>query len=235
MKKKYDTNPLDDTILRQAEAARGNSDFGAPPHALPPPHAQQQQSHAVYEAPTARFEPDARRFAEAPPAAIPPLFHEADLNQPYQSIFARAQPPQNAAPQSISSAAQAIVLPPTERRVLGLSLPEKWAMVLPYLPFTIGAIIAVVTLFFAARSETRVRFHAAQALALHLASWIVGIMLSFVGGIAFFGNTPAKIFQAVVFVYFVVSIARVWRGKANHIEMLDDVTDFLNEKIKPRK
>ena len=223
MKKKYDTNPLERSVLERAENARECA----------APLDDHQQTQPVYEAPTQRFETNLRSFADVPENLAPAPFHENDLTEPYQSIFV-GQPDQAANNKSVSSAVQAIVLPPTSRTVVGFGLPEKWAMILPYLPLTVGAIIAVITLFYASRSETRVRFHAAQGLALHLASWIVGIGLNFVGDFTPFGNALEKGFQIGVLVYFIVSIVRVWRGKANHIEALDDVTDFLNEKIKPK-
>src|SRR3712207_8648565 len=50
--------------------------------------------------------------------------------------------------------------------------PENVAMILPYLPFTFGGIAAAIELLLVSRSETRVRFHAAQGLALHIV-WLL--------------------------------------------------------------
>lgn len=223
MAKKYDTNPLDGDVLRRAEETR----------------AQQTETEENLQARTQFFEAQTRQFSSAAttaPASEQPTqrFEETNLDEPYHSVFNKPQSPE-IINNSVSSAAQQLILPPTSRPVLGLGLPENIAMILPYLPLTMGAIAAVIELLFVSRTETRVRFHAAQGLALHIASWIIGIMLNFVGEFLPFGNIGGNVFTAIVTVYFIISIFRVYQGKANHIEALDDITDFLNEKIKPKK
>jgi uncharacterized membrane protein len=226
MAKKYDTNPLDNDFLRRAEEAS----FGSQTQEFP---ANQTNS----------MEAETRQFVAPAPTAemqtkhLPRQFEEPNINEPYNSVFNRPQgfyAQTNAADMSVSVAAQKLVLPPTSRAILGLGLPEKIAMILPYLPFSMGAIAAVIELLFVARSETRVRFHAAQGLALHLVWWIIGAILMAFGGILPFASLNGKILTAIITIYFVVSLIRVWKGKPNHIEMLDDVTDFLNDKIKPK-
>ncbi|MEP6922961.1 MAG: hypothetical protein ABI954_00735 [Pyrinomonadaceae bacterium] len=225
MAKKYDTNPLDEDVLRRAEKNRSVS-----------------QTEEISQAQTAIFEVDTRPFAPAPTAemrtqTLPP-FDPASVDEPYNSVFSRPQSFSShtnpAHISSVSSEAQKLILPPTSRKVLGLGLPERIAMMLPYLPWIAGAIIAVVVLFCTSRTETRVRFHAAQALALHLASWIVYAVLSSLNGVLPLASLISRFFGIAVTVYFIVSLYRVWKGKPNHIEALDDVTDFLNEKIKPQ-
>lgn len=223
MAKKYDTNPLDPDVLRRAEEAREQQ-------------TQVAGAEKFAEAQTQFFEAQTRPFAPLPTTEM--SAENADnmnLNEPYQSVFDKPESQSYPAHNSVSSAVQSIVLPPTSRPILGLGLPENIAMILPYLPFTLGAIAAVIELLFVSRTETRVRFHAAQGLALHIASWVIGVFLTFIGEFLFFGNVGGRIFQATVTIFFIISIVRVWQGKANHIEALDDVTDFLNEKIKPRK
>ena len=225
MAKKYDTNPLDNDVLRRAEAVRA-----------------ELQTQEFPPNPTDLIEPPTRLFAAAPTAEmrtepVSPQFNESAVNEPYNSVFNRPQAfygQPNAADWPVSVAAQKLILPPTSRQVLGLGLPEKVVMLLPYLPWIAGAVIAVVVLFCASRTETRVRFHAAQALALHLASWIVYAVLSSLNGVLPFASLISSIFGVAVTVYFIVSLIRVWKGKPNHLEPLDDVTDFLNEKIQPR-
>ncbi len=225
MAKKYDTNPLDNDVFRRAEENR-----------LEP------QRQEFSENPTNFMESQTRPFAAAPTAEmqtqrLPPQYEEPNISEPYNSVFNRPQAfsgQANAADLSVSDAAQKLILPPTSRQILGLGLPENIAMILPYLP-QLGALAAVIELLFVARSETRVRFHAAQGLALHLASWILTTILASFGGILPFASINGRILTALITVYFIISLIRVWKGKPNHIEMLDDVTDFLNEKIKPRK
>lgn len=222
MAKKYDTNPLDGELFQRVEDARRTQ---------PQPTATQEN----FAAHNQFFEAQTRQFHSAPTAEQPtqPFNNSGELDQPYHSVF--GQPQEFAATASVSSDAQKLVLPPTSRKVLGLGLPEKIAMLLAYLPFTMGAIAGVLILLFASRTETRVRFHAAQGLALHLVSWIVGMILGVVMEFAPFGNFPNRLFWAAVTIFFIISLVRVWQGKANHLEALDDVTDFLNEKLKPRK
>ncbi|MBC7795565.1 MAG: hypothetical protein H7Z37_01685 [Pyrinomonadaceae bacterium] len=43
-----------------------------------------------------------------------------------------------------------------------------------------------------------------------------------------------KMFSLAITIFFIVSIFRVYKGKPHHIEALDEVTDFLNEKLRPR-
>ncbi len=52
-------------------------------------------------------------------------------------------------------------------------------MILPYIPFYIGAILGAVELFLVPRGEVRTRFHAAQGLALHLTILVIGFLLRF--------------------------------------------------------
>lgn len=227
MAKKYDTNPLENDFLRRVEAAARS----------------ESQTQELSAAQTGFVDAETQQFAVAPTAEmqtqrLPQQLEDSGFNDSYNSVFNHQQAfsaQTNAADASVSVAAQKLILPPTSRPVLGLGLPEKIAMLLPYLPLQIGAIAAVVELFFVARSETRVRFHAAQALALHLASWILTAILAALGGILPFASINGKILTVIITVYFVISLLRVWKGKPNHIEMLDDITDFLNDKIRPRK
>lgn len=229
MAKKYDTNPLDGEVLQKAEEVRRKT----PLYAVPPPNSESQ---------TQFFEAQTRQFVAA--AAVTPAVHEvatqplgsANLEEPYQSVFNKSQVLADANNHSVSSAVQKLIVPPTSRKVIGLGLPENFAMLLPYMPLTAGAVAAAIILLLSSRSETRVRFHAAQGLALHIASWLLAL---FAGGIAAVlpldKRFAAQIIPAALAVFFIVCLVRVWQGKPNHIEALDDITDFLNEKIKPRK
>src|SRR5690349_3314981 len=127
-KSKYDTNPLDPDVERKAEEAWGGGDgggstqqmggatrpVGAPP--APPDNARQN----VYsEAPTRRY--------DNPP-----------LEAPYPSVFIPPTyaPPANQYQQPGTNPYYAPVSnQPTSRSVLGLGIPEKWAVILPYAPW----------------------------------------------------------------------------------------------------
>jgi uncharacterized membrane protein len=51
-------------------------------------------------------------------------------------------------------------------------------MILPYAPFYIGLVVSLLELFLVPRKETKVRFHASQALALHIAILIIHTVFS---------------------------------------------------------
>lgn len=220
MAKKYDTNPLDRDVFAHAER-----EFTS--------RSEAAQTNGNMNAPTALFEANTRPFAgQTLTNAEQPtqVFEEFDATEPYKSVL---QNPMANAP--VSQAVQFHVEPPTARSVHGIGIPENVAMILPYLPFTFGGIAAVIELLLVSRSETRVRFHAAQGLALHVAWLLIGVVLAFVGEITDLGGLAGRLFSAIVTAFFIFSIWRVWKGKPHHIEALDDLTDFLNEKLKPRK
>jgi uncharacterized membrane protein len=118
--------------------------------------------------------------------------------------------------------------------VQGLKLPENIAMVLPYAPAYIGVVAAIIELLLVPRSELRVRFHAAQGLALQLAIIAITLMFSLIGTItgSHFGG---GLFSLAAFVFLIVSMVRVWKGKPHHIAPLDDATKWINAHIEQKK
>ena len=117
-------------------------------------------------------------------------------------------------------------------------------MALPYTPFYIGGVIAVLELFLVPRNEVRTRFHAAQGLALQLAILAAGFLFrianffvaSTLGG---FSATLLSIlwslFSLAALIFLIVSMVRVWKGEPHNLEPLADITKRLNEQIEPRK
>jgi hypothetical protein len=49
-----------------------------------------------------------------------------------------------------------------------------------------------------------------------------------------FANTAAKIFWIVTTVMLIIFAVKAWKGKPVHIESVDDLTEWLEDKIKPR-
>jgi uncharacterized membrane protein len=220
MAKKYDTNPLDADVFAHAER-----EFAAPQEAA--------KTNSNINPPTAFFDANTRPFTGRTvktPEQPTQVFDEFNAAEPYKSVL--QNPMANA---SVSQAVQYHVEPPTSRKVIGIGIPENLAMILPYLPFTFGGIAAVIELLLVSRTETRVRFHAAQGLALHIAWLLIGVVLAFVGEISRYASFSGRIFSIAVTIFFCFSMLRIWQGKPHHIEALDDLTDFLNEKLKPRK
>jgi len=122
----------------------------------------------------------------------------------------------------------------SSRKVARIGLPENILTALPYLPFWIGLIAGLLILLFVPRSETKVRFHAAQGLAAHLAILIVSAILSGVGNITDIADWGNGIFTLVTTVMLIVFAVKAWRGKPVHIESVDDLTNWLEDKIEPR-
>ncbi len=114
--------------------------------------ANEEARQNVYsEAPTRRYD-NPPLEAPYPSVFVPPTYSPPAQYQPRQNIYQ--------APDKRCS---------NVRPVLGIGIPEKWAVMMPYAPFYIGLVVSLLELFLVPRKEVKVRFHAAQALALHIA------------------------------------------------------------------
>jgi uncharacterized membrane protein len=141
--------------------------------------------------------------------------------------------------QNVPASAQTTRLyaPPTEnisRKVEKIGLPENILTALPYVPFTIGLIAGLIILFLVPKSENKVRFHAAQGLAAHIAILIISTILSGVDNFIPFAGPANGIFWIVTTVMLVIFAVKAWQGKPVHIESVDDLTNWLEDIIKPR-
>jgi uncharacterized membrane protein len=215
-KNKYDTNPLDPDVERKAEESWGFTEPTQQIGGATQEVGNESARKNVYsEAPTRRY--------DNPP-----------LEQPYPSVFV---PPTYAPPtQYQQPAANAYQSPvrnqPTSRHVLGLGIAEKWAVMLPYAPW-IGIVASLVELFLVPRREVRVRFHASQALSLHIAILILSTILGVVGTISG-SDLGSLLFRTAATVFLVLSMIRVWRGEAHRIAPLAEPAQWFNEHIEPR-
>ncbi len=232
-KSKYDTNPLDPDVERKAGESWGESAGGGetrqvggvtrqvgdqPPAWTPTPTPNESARRNVYsEAPTRRI--------DNPP-----------LEAPYPSVFippTYAPPPAQYQHQQPHPAYQGHAQArPTSRSVAGIGIPEKWALMMPYAPY-VGIVVSLLELFLTPRREPRVRFHASQALALHIAflaiQTIFGVIATFSG--SDFGGVLFKIASTV---FLVISMARVWKGEPHRIAPLAEPTEWFNKHIEPR-
>ena len=231
---KYDTDPLDPDFVRRTEETMGRvtgparGDETEPLRPAPPT-----------EGPTRRFDEqaaDSYPSVFVPPAYQPPRAPQAPpFRQPFTSYGAEAgQPPAHAAQPPGPSSPYGPDTLPSSRPVERLGLPEKYAVVLPYLPFYIGLVASIIELAVAPRTETRTRFHAAQGLALQLAIVAGSILFQIVRGITGTGF-GATLFSLAALVFLIVSAVRVWKGKPHHITPLDEPTRWLDERISPVK
>ncbi len=211
MPSKFDTNPLDpqfpDTVrdkVRDAET-KVLPKSDFSTGAFPPA--------SITEEPTRRFEN--AEFNQ----------YQAPFNSPYdgQNIPAGYHPPQFAEMNRASSP----VVPKT-------GIPEKWLVGLPYIPWYVGLIASIVILLVVPKSEAKVRFHAAQGLAAHVAILIVTAIFAGVGHVTSFANLGGDIFQLVTFVMLLIFAIKAWKGKPVHIEAISGLTEWIEEKIQSR-
>lgn len=85
------------------------------------------------------------------------------------------------------------------------------------------------------KTEAKVRFNAAQGAA-HLAILLISAILGVVGNIPELGMADLGngIFQIVMVVMLIIFAIKAWQGKPAHIESVDDLTEWLKDKIKPK-
>ena len=207
MPKKFDTNPLDPEFPERAKAASAN-------YAEPLPKTPFSTSEFP-TSPSSITEEETRRF------------NDADF-QSYS--YATAQP---VAPYQAPKFAD--MNRASERKVAKTGIPEKWLIGLPYLPFYIGLVGGLILLLILPKDETKVRFHAAQGLAAHVGILIVTSILGILGNVADGANFGSFLFWAITTVMLIIFSIKAWKGKPVHIETLDDLTNWLEEKIGPIK
>ena len=155
-------------------------------------------------------------------------FNEANFDA-YQSPFSGQNVPANFKTANLADMNQA-----SSRNVPQVGMSEKWLIALPYIPWYIGLVASLIILFIVPKSETKVRFHAAQGLAAHLAILIVSAVLGGLGNVTDVANIGNGIFQVVTMIMLIVFAIKAWKGKPVHIESVDDLTEWLEDKIKPR-
>ena len=207
MPKKFDTNPLDPDFPEKAKAAAASS-YEAPP--------KTPFSTAEFPTtPSSITEDETRRFSDADFSAY---------------SYSPPQPVAVYQPASMADMNRA-----SERTVAKAGLPEKWLIGLPYLPFTIGLVAGLILLLILPKEETKVRFHAAQGLAAHVGILIVTTILSIIGNVTDLADVGRVIFTIVTTVMLVIFAIKAWKGKPVHIETVDDLTNWLEEKIGPIK
>lgn len=122
----------------------------------------------------------------------------------------------------------------SSRKVSKIGLPENILTALPYLPFSIGLVAGILELILVPKSEPKVRFHAAQGVAAHIGILIVTTILGFGGNFTGLADLGNLIFQFVTTIMLIVFAVKSWQGKPVHIESVDDLSNWLEEKIKPR-
>ena len=206
MAKKFDTNPLDADFPEKAKAAAAG--YSAPP--------KTPFSTAEFPTgPSSITEDETRRFSDAD-------FHAYAYSHPQPVAL-------------YGTADRGDMNRASERKVAKTGVPEKWLIGLPYVPFYIGLVAGVILLLLIPKEETKVRFHAAQGLAAHVGILIVTSILSIVSNVTGLAELGSLIFTIVTTVMLIIFSIKAWKGKPVHIEAVDDLTNWLEEKIGPIK
>lgn len=237
---KYDTDPLDPNFARRTDEIMGDSPSPSAATTtgdVAPTRPTEQvapQLGVVHEDPTRRLEDPTRRLEEPlassyPSVFVPPVYQPPATNY---TPYGANTPPYAAQPPRTFPAPQGGK--PTSRHVAGLGLPENIAMVLPYAPFYIGIVASLIELLLVPRSEHRVRFHAAQGLALQLSIVVIGFLF-FILSMITDSNFGGWLFSLAAFIFLLVSMFRVWQGERHLIAPLEDVTGRINQQVAPRK
>lgn len=210
MPKKFDTNPLDPEFPGKAKAAgQGSPDvaaYAAPARSAYSTSEFPQRPTSVTEDETQRFNDfDAYAFQGGQTPAVYQAPSLADMNRA------------------------------STRKESKTGIPEKWLIGLPYIPFSIGLVAGLILLLVIPKEENKVRFHAAQGLAAHVGILIVTTILSIVDNVTSLADVGSLIFTIVTTIMLVIFAIKAWSGKPVHVESLDDMTGWLEEKIGPIK
>ena len=224
-KSKYDTNPLDPDVERKAEDVWG--DLGGVTQQVG--GTTQQVSN---EPPRPQNVEDARKnvYSEAPTRR----YDNPPLEAPYPSVFV---PPTYAPPPAQYQSRQGIYQPPvtvpSSRPIPGIGISEKWASMLPYAPFSIGLVVSLLELFLVPRREGKVRYHASQGVALHIAILIVQTIFAVISTLTG-SNLGGMLFKVAAFAFLIISMIRVGKGEPHQITPLAEPAQWFNKHIEPR-
>jgi uncharacterized membrane protein len=83
--------------------------------------------------------------------------------------------------------------------------------------------------------KRRCVFHAAQGLAAHVGILIVTSILKIVSNVTDVADFGNFIFTLVTSIMLIIFAIKAFKGKPVHVETLDDLTNWLDEKIGPVK
>ena len=209
MPTKYDTNPLDPDFPEKVKAA---AEAEVATRALPYSGAE------------------TRQFAGAVPT-------EEQTHRFASQEFSAYQAPYNGqyVPANYQAAGLADMDKSSSRKVDKIGLPENVLTAVPYIPWYLGMVAGIILLLLLPKSETKVRFHAAQGMAAHIGILIVSMILGIIGDITDFAEVGSFFFNLATSIMLVVFAIKAWKGKPVHIESVDSLTNWLEEKIGPIK
>lgn len=234
---KYDTNPLDADVSERARSSFESTRPGPLTEEVRGGEttsvgSNQSEPMASYEldAPTRLIED---KITSYPSIFVPPKAQEYASYEPPRVSFESVYQPPPVPPPSIYRPPAVPAYSERSHKVTGLGIPEKWAVLLPYLPFYLAIIIAIIELLLVPRTESRTRFHASQALTLQIGITAISTMLG-LGSLFTERWTGSGLFNLASFIFLIIAMIRVFKGKTFVIPPLDDWRKWLDEKIKPR-
>ena len=233
---KYDTNPLDEKV---ADRAKDSFESYADSETIPLggettriEGTETSRARSESEAPTQLIQDKVTSYPSVfvPPQPKRPLMYESPRLDP-ADIY---QPPPVPPPNIYQPPPVPVTYKQGSNTVAGLGIPERWAVALPYLPFWLAIVVSIVELLLVPRTETRTRFHASQALTLQIGVTAISMLLTFAGLMS--GRfTGSSLFNVATFVFFVIAMIRVFKGKSLVVQIIDEPRKWLEERIKPRK
>ena len=224
-KNKYDTNPLDPDVERKSSEEWGEGSSGAQTRPVQgttrkvggtPPQEESSRQNVYSEAPTRRYDgqpletPYPSVFV--PPTYAPPVRQQFSGN-PYQPPMQGNSPLHS---------------------VAGFGISERWATTLAYAPWYIGLVVSLLELFLVPRKEVKVRFHASQAIAIHIAILILQTIFAAIHAITG-SSLGGTLFGVLSFAFLLISMLKVWRGDSNRVEPVAEAAQWFNQHIEPRK
>lgn len=212
MATKYDTNPLDPEFPEKAKAAAEGQ------HTDTLPYSGAQTQAFPYVAPME--EQQTRRFAEPDVSA-----YSAPYAAPYNGQYL---------PANYQSVSFGNVDTSSTRKVAKIGLPENIMTAVPYIPWYLGMVASILMLVFVPRSEAKVRFHAAQGLAAHIAILVISTILGVLSQVTSFASFGNGLFNLATMIMLIIFAVKAWKGRPVHIESIDELTNWLEEKISPK-
>jgi len=234
---KYDTNPLDEDVAHRADESFGRNGSGPATEDISGPTKPINRSAPATsraadrnEAPTQRMHDKVTSYPSVfvPPPPRTSTTYEAPHVTPSDIYLPPPGPPPNIY--------QPPPLPvrPGLNRVEGLGMAERWALIIPYIPAWLGIVGGFIELLLVPRSEARVRFHASQGIVLQMGMTALTMLLAGLGLITSRWS-GVGLFRTACFIFLIIAIVKVWKGKPFVIAPLEEPRRWLEEKIKPRK
>ncbi|MCB1024055.1 MAG: hypothetical protein KDB79_06690 [Acidobacteria bacterium] len=211
MAKKFDTNPLDPNFPEEVKAKAAQTaslpDSNGSTTKFADPLETEEQTRKFTETEFGAFNSSFGNQESQPTVYQPQKLHSEDAQTKSRSL-----------------------------NIGSISLPENILMMLPYLPFGyIGLITGIIELIFIPKSEPRVRYHAAQGIAANLGVKVVIYVLGFLAFGSDLVEVASFIFWLVTTIMLLVFAFKAWQGKPIHIETVQDLTDWIEDKIAPQK